>query len=212
MGIVKAKIPKVLKVLVRPSDVILAPAYSSTFVVAAQDGPEPAPDPPVQWFKGFPMAVLEVFKPSFAGFIDVGDYNRHIAAIAAFRLASDSVFEFIQALPARPASTVFKMIPQKVEALSGLPGVNQNGFIRMQGQSPLLDQIVDPEQGRFGFCPALAEDHEIIRIANHFVPSHFHVLVHLVQIDVGQKRADHRHLGASPFQVSTVAGPPESVV
>ena len=37
MGIVKAKIPKVLKILVRPADVVLATANSFTFAIAAQD-------------------------------------------------------------------------------------------------------------------------------------------------------------------------------
>ena len=52
MGIVKAKIPKVPKVLVWPALVVPAPADALSVFISAQDASEPAPDPPIKRFEG----------------------------------------------------------------------------------------------------------------------------------------------------------------
>jgi hypothetical protein len=41
------------------------------------------------------MAVLEVFKPSLAGFVDVRDNLRQTVAVTGWGLAADGVFEFL---------------------------------------------------------------------------------------------------------------------
>ena len=118
MGIVQAKIPKVPKVLVWPADIVHAPTNAFAFVVAAQDASESASDPSIERLKGFPVAVLEIFKPSFARFIDVRNNRRHTAAIAASGLASDGVFELVQALLTRPAGAFLEMVSEKFKAVA----------------------------------------------------------------------------------------------
>ena len=146
MGIVKAKIPKGLKVFVWPAYIVSAPADPFAFAVSAQNAPEPAPNPAVQWLKGLPMAMLEVFKPPLAGLVDVFDDLSHTATVAAWSLAADGVFEFLQAFLARPAGAFLKVIAEKVKACSGLLRVDQAGFLRVQAQAPLLDQLGHPRQ------------------------------------------------------------------
>jgi len=130
MGIVKAKIPKILKELVRPADIVPVPADTLVLAVATQDASEPAPYPPVQRFKGFPMAVLEVLEPSFARFVDVVDDLSDAASIAPWGLAPDGLLEFVQALLAGPASTILKMISEKFKALAGWMLRSSSGSLR----------------------------------------------------------------------------------
>jgi len=91
------------------------------------------------------MAVLEVFKPSLAGLVDVLDGLRETATVAAWSLAADGVFEFLQAFLARPAGAFLKVIAEKVKACSGLLRVDQAGFIRMQAQASLVDKLAYPQ-------------------------------------------------------------------
>ncbi len=163
MGIVKAKIPKVPKVLVWPASVVPAPADALFLVIATQDASEPAPDPPIKRLEGCTMAVFEVFKPSFVGSANVCNNLSHASAVAPSGLTTDGVFELLQAFLTRPAGAVFKPIPKKFEAFIGLMGIDHAGLVRVQGQPSLFDQLGHLRQCRFGLLPTFAQDNKVSR-------------------------------------------------
>lgn len=83
MGIIKAKIPKVPKVLVWPANMVFASADPLALGIAAQDTAQPPPYPTIKWFKGCPVAMFEVFEPSFRRFIDILYNDLQATAIAS---------------------------------------------------------------------------------------------------------------------------------
>jgi len=148
MGIVKAKIPKVPKVMIWPANMIFTSTNTFAFAVTAQYTAQPSPYPTIQWFKGRPMAMFEVFKPSLRRFIDILYNHLKAPSITSPGLFADGVFEFLQTFLARPAGSVLKMITEKVESLSLFAGVHQTGLARVQGQPSLLAQPRCQGQGR----------------------------------------------------------------
>ena len=97
--------------------------------------------------KGPLMAVLEVFEPSLKGSVDVLDDHCQTVAIAAPGLGSDGVFEFLQALLARPAGASLKVVPKKVKSLSGLRHIHHTGLVRMQGKPSFARSVAAPVPG-----------------------------------------------------------------
>jgi len=163
MGIIKAKMPKVPKVLVWPADIVHTAADAFAFVVTAQNAAQPSPYPSIYRFKGSPMTMFEVLKPSFCCPIDVFNDDRHASAIASLRLGADGVFKLFQTFLAWPAGSILKMVAKKIESFAGLAGIYQAGLPRVQGQFQFPDQFTDKCQRRFGFLPAFAENYKVSR-------------------------------------------------
>ena len=86
--------------------------------------------------------VLEVPKPAFQCEIQIRADGSYTSSIAASGLAPYGVFEFIQALLARPFLSLFKMVAKEVEP-SSLAGINDPCFSRVQFQSVFFYPVVD---------------------------------------------------------------------
>ena len=86
--------------------------------------------------------VFEVPKPALQCEIQILADGLHTSSIVASGLAPYCVFEFIQALLARPFLSPFKMVSQKVEP-SSLACIYYLGFGRVQFQSVLFYPLAD---------------------------------------------------------------------
>ena len=86
--------------------------------------------------------VLEVPKPAFQCQIQFRADGFHTSSIVASGLAPHGVFEFIQALLARPFLSPFKMVAKEVEP-SSLAGINDPCFSRVQFQSVFFYPLAD---------------------------------------------------------------------
>ena len=75
--------------------------------------------------------MLEVHIPAFQCAIQIRADGSHTSSIIASGLAPYSVFEFIQALLARPFLSPFKMVAKEVEP-SSLAGIHDPCFSRVQ--------------------------------------------------------------------------------
>src|SRR5215468_6446820 len=98
--------------------------------------------------------------------------------------ASDVVFEFLQALPARPLLALLEMVSEKIKA-SWLHRIYHSCFVWMQLQSCLRSPFFQQFQGLPGFSFALTHYHQVGRIACHLKSRLFHQMVQRIQIDIG---------------------------
>src|SRR3984957_2949740 len=80
--------------------------------------------------------------PAFQCAIQIRADGSHTSSIIASGLAPHSVFEFIQALLARPFLSPFKMVAKEVEP-SSLAGINDPCFGRVQFQSVFFYPLAD---------------------------------------------------------------------
>ena len=81
-------------------------------------------------------------------------------------------------------------VAKEVEAPALFPAVPDMGLIRMKAEGVLRHPGANERKGGFGFFPALAEDHEVIRVTHHLVAMAGHQLIERVQVDVRQQRTD----------------------
>src|SRR5271166_2015379 len=112
--------------------------------------------------------VLEVPKPAFQCEIQIRADGFHTSSIVASGFAPYRVFEFIQALLARPFLSPFKMVAKEVEP-SSLTGINDPCFCRVQFQSVFFYPVVDLFQRLLRFLLASTQNDEVSR-AGEFHP------------------------------------------
>src|ERR1700757_37951 len=106
-------------------------------VPRAEDGAEAAPSPAVQIAERGGVAVLEVFKPAPENPIHFPDDLVHAPGPQAPGLGPDRLFEFVQALLARPSVAALEVVTQKIKAAL-LCGVDNARLGRMQDQPCLF--------------------------------------------------------------------------
>ena len=99
-------------VLIDPS----GPAFS--FGSASEDTAQPPSHIAIDGFKDVERTMLEVLEPPFQCEIQIRADGFHTSSIVASGLAPYGVFEFAQALLARPFLSPFKMVSQEVEPSS----------------------------------------------------------------------------------------------
>ena len=143
------------------------------------------------------MTVLEVSKPAFQGTVDVFDDRGQTPAIAALGFGSNGILELSHTFRARPACAPLKMIAEKVKAFSGKARIHQSGFIRVQSKSSFCGQPTEEIQSPAGFGLTAAQNHKIIRIADHLKACGCHGHVDRVEIEIGKQGAYHRSLRAA---------------
>ena len=93
MGFYKAVKPLNPKEPVGPSKMIVSSADAMESFAFAQDAPEASPHPFIHDRKGWFVAVLKVFKPTFQGTVDVFDDRGQTPAIAALGFGSNGILE-----------------------------------------------------------------------------------------------------------------------
>ena len=77
------------------------------------------------------VTVLEVAKPARERAVDVRDDDREAVPVGAAGLRAHRVFEFQQALRARPAAVALEVVAEKVKA-AGLLHIHEMRFLGMQ--------------------------------------------------------------------------------
>ncbi len=96
-----------------------------------QDTAQTAPGVFVDGSEDRAFTVLEVLEPAAQAFIEIRADGLQTTALAATGLFPDCVLQFIHAFLSRPFHVPLKMVTQEVEA-SGLTGIDQSGFVRVQ--------------------------------------------------------------------------------
>ena len=91
---------------------------------------------------------------------------------------------------------------QESQTPSGASDIHHSRLIRVQGKSSFQGQSLHQSKGLFGFFPAAAQDHKVIRVADHLISGFRHGHVHRMQVKIGQQRAYH-----SPLRASLLRGP-----
>ena len=135
MGLFKAQIPMVPKETFWPADIVIAPTDPFASVPRAKDASQTTPYPPIQSGKRPAIAVFKVLEPSPKGNIHINYNGAQTVPIASSGLASDAIFELLQALLSRPSRTPLKVVPEKVKPHPPDPGINQACFLRVQCQT-----------------------------------------------------------------------------
>src|ERR1700722_14810233 len=113
------------------------------------------------------MGMLEVAEPAAQCPIEIDDNAREAVAACAFRLRPDTVLEAGQALLADQTPTGFEPITEELEAFPGVSAVADMGLVRMQTQAVVGDEGANLRQSGLGLFAALAQHHEVVRIAHH---------------------------------------------
>jgi hypothetical protein len=93
-----------------------SPAFS--FCLASEDAAQPSSHIAVDGLMDVGCTMFEVPKPAFQCEIHIRAEGFHTPSIVASGLAPYCVFEFVQALLARPFLSPFKMVAQEVEPSS----------------------------------------------------------------------------------------------
>jgi hypothetical protein len=103
--------------------------------------------------------MFEIFKPAPQTLIQRADDPIQALPVIALGHASDVVFEFLQALPARPLLALLEMVSEKIKA-SWLHRIYHSCFVWMQLQSCLRSPFFQQFQGLPGFSFALTHYHQ----------------------------------------------------
>jgi hypothetical protein len=172
-------------------------AEAGSLFLLAQDRAQSAADKLVEHNKGTRIGVLEVTEPASERRIKIGDDTRKAIPARTLRLLPDRLLEAGEALLANKAIASFEPVAEEFESFPGLPAVADMRLLGMHTQAVFCDPSADFRQGRIGFLAALAQDHEVIRITHHPIPTRRHLFIQRMQVDVGQERADHRALRCS---------------
>src|SRR5271165_6674069 len=112
---------------------------------SAEDTPQTHAYPAVEPTKRPLLAVFEVLKPAAKRRIEPGDDREETAAGVPFRLGSDRVLEFLQALRTGSASAAREPISQEVKARG--PRVDHSRLGRVQRQAGLRRPLLNQFQG-----------------------------------------------------------------
>ena len=107
---------------------------SFLFPTLSKDAAQPSTRVGIDGPKDIRFTVFKVLKPSSQAPAQILTNRTQAPPICSPGLATNRVFEFVHAFPARPFHSPFKMIAQKVEP-SGSTGVYQPCFDRVQGQA-----------------------------------------------------------------------------
>jgi len=156
----------------------------------SQDAAQAAPYPPVDGFKGRPMAVFKILIPAFQRPVDVRDDRLQALPVRALRLRLDRLFQLLHILRAWPSQAPLEVIPEEVEPSILLPGVNDPRLLRVKCQSCFCRPSPHLFQRLLGFFFASAQDYEVVCVSYHLISELFHPLIQLVQVDIAQQRAD----------------------
>ena len=105
-------------------------------------------------------------------------------SVVALGPCPHTVFELLDAFPARPFVAAFKVPTQELEP--AFPsGIHHTRFLRMQGQSRLRHPCFHVRQRREGFGFGVTWDDEVVCVARHFPTFGGHQMVEGIEIDVG---------------------------
>src|SRR6185312_12894464 len=132
----------------------------------AQHAAKPHPDPAIKVFEGWPVAVLEVFKPASLDGNQLRDSPLEAVPVGTLGLRSDLVLELPQTLPAGPAIAPLEMVAQEVETASR-DGIDDPGLLRMEPQSRRGGPFLDLGQRPLGFRLTTAQNHKVVRVTHH---------------------------------------------
>ena len=143
------------------------------------------------------MAMFEILKPSLKRTIHVRRNYGQTIAVAASRLGTDSVFEFLQTLLTGPTRASFEMVSEKVKSLSRQSRVHQAGLLGVQYKTSFRDQLLYLMQGLIRLRFITTHDDEIIRIPNHPETCRLHCFIDRMKVEVGQQWANDRSLRGS---------------
>ena len=207
MGFYKAVKPLNPKEPVGPSKMIVSSADAMESFAFAQDAPEASPHPFIHDRKGWFVAVLKVFKPTFQGTVDVFDDRGQTPAIAALGFGSNGILELPHTFRARPPKAPLEMVAQKVKTVSGNARIHQSGLVRVQGKPTFRSQLAEEIEGATGFDLSTAQDHEIVRIADHLKTCSRHCHIDRVEIEVGEQGTYHR-----PLRAAFLGGPQRHIL
>ena len=127
--------------------------------------------------------MLEVHIPAFQCAIQIRADGSHTSSIIASGLAPYSVFEFIQALLARPFLSPFKMVAKEVEP-SSLAGVYDPCFSWVQFQSVFSYPVADLFQCLLRFLLASTQDDEVVCVSHHFKAFAGHLPIQSIEVDI----------------------------
>src|ERR1700681_3386320 len=127
--------------------------------------------------------MLEVHIPAFQCSIQIRADGSHTSSIIASGLAPYSVFEFIQALLARPFLSPFKMVAKEVEP-SSLAGIHDPCFARVQFQSVFFYPLADLFERLLGFLLASTQNDEVVGVSHHFKAFSGHLPVQSIEVDI----------------------------
>ena len=103
------------------------------------------------------------------------------------RHGAHPVPQLIHALLARPA---FGSLVVPAQIFKALVEMNDSGLFRAQLQSQPVKYLADEFQCLFGFFPALAQGHDIVRITDPCRASFLQGQVQIMEKDIGQDRRD----------------------
>ena len=171
MGLCKAKEPMFPKELVRPASMVKSSANPFVSLTAAQDTPKATAYPLIEGRKGPFVAMLEVFKPAAKRTVDICDDDEQAVAIATWGLRPNGVSDSPQALLAGLAGVPLEVVSKKIKSFSRNRNVHQPGLFRMKAKPPFLGQLPQKVQGLLGLRLIATQNHQIIGVANHLVPS-----------------------------------------
>ena len=157
------------------------PAFS--FASAPEDTAQPPSYIAVYGLKDMWRTMLEILKPSLQREIQIHADGFHTSSIVASGLAPYRVFEFIQALFARPFLCPFEMVSQVVEP-SSLAGIHYPGFGRVQFQSVLFYPLADLFERLLGFFLARTQDDEVVGVSDHFKAFLGYLPVQSIEVDI----------------------------
>src|SRR5277367_6778256 len=173
--------------------VFLAVAATGSFLLLAQHRPKPPSRERVDVLETRGR-VLEVVVPPFEHRIERGDHAGEALSARPSRLRSDLVPQAQHALlPHEPASRL-EAISQELEPLPDDPAIPDMSLVRMQGQAVRVHERTDQREGLSRLLRAVAQDDEVVGVANHRQAVLGHQHVERMQIEIRQQRADDRAL------------------
>src|SRR6266550_2686263 len=179
------------------STIGFAQPVAGPFLPFAQQCSKASPQPAIRPTQTRRITIPEVAVPASQDTVGFGDGFGHRPAIGAPRQRTQFILQFPKAFLARPFLAAAKVPAQKVEAF-GLR-IDNAGLGRMYGQSRCFRPCSQLPQRFFGFFPSPAQHDQVIGIAHHLPTQLSHQMVQRVEIQVRQKRTNHRSLGRAYF-------------
>ncbi len=153
------------------------------------------------------MTVLEILKPPSQDAVNIFKDLSQAVTVAAPGFGPDGIFELLHALGPGPSCAPLKVVAEKVKPFSGKAQVHQSGLFRVQGEAALYGQTAEHLESLSGFLSGAAQNHELIRIADHLKARIGYGNIDGMEVEIGKQRTDH-----GPLRAPLLGGPQGQVL
>ena len=177
---------------IRPALLIcIAVAHCRSLLLFSQNSSQSAADKSVCRFENIGIRMFKITKPAAQHRVQAFNDALNAIPTGALGSGSDAIPQRFQAFLAYPAFASLESIAQKLKALSWNQTISYMCLVRVKAQTVLRNPGTYLGKCRLSRSRTRTHHNKVVGIANHVVAFLTHQTIERMQIQIGQKRADH---------------------